>query len=825
MKFKIDKNVFDKFPDLVVAIPIIYGFDNNKSKTESEKILRDAEDNLRNKFTLESLIADNRARKYMDCFVKFGCDPDIFTPAHIALSKRVIENGQIPSINPMVNLYNAFSITNMTPFGGEDLDKVCGDFKLFFAEGGEKWYPIGSKKSKPAVEGELVWGDELNLSTRSLNWRQCERTKLTSNSKNGYFVMDGFRGVNDDLIKKAANEFLKQATEMFGGESEILWLDAKNMEVEISFVSKSKKDFEVIKVERKKNKKVEMGIAGEIKKMLLEVLGANNSSEFSVDHPANTQFGDYSTNVAMILSKVEKKNPNEIAKGIASLIKPSDIIEKVEVVGGFINFYLKKNVLKEGAEKINYEIEFKNKVGEFLKNKKIMVEFAHPNTHKELHIGHMRTLITGESLARVLEFVGANVFRANYQGDIGPHVAKAIWGTRKLLSQSNKSFKDWDKESFGEKSHFLGKGYALGCAEYEDNKDEIDKLNQSLYEKELSVMSDYQLTRQWSLDYYNEFYERFGTRFDKLFFESEIANKGKEIVESLVGTILEKSEGAIVFDGEKYGLHKRVFETALGTPTYEGKELGLAYAQREVFEFDKNIHVVANEQAGYFQVVIKAIELMDEWFKDREHHLSMGMVTLVGRKMSSRTGDVVTVDSVLDEVKESIRPFIKTEGMTKDAIEEIAEVSTIGAVKFSILKSDPMSNSIFDIKKSVDIEGDSGPYLQYTYARCQSVLGKTKILEQKNIEEIPENINDEEMALLREFYKFEEKIIEAAERYNPAVIAEFLLTIARKYNEFYAKHRVIGEKEEVWRIFLTKTTASTIKIGLGLLGIKTLEKM
>ena len=136
---------------------------------------------------------------------------------------------------------------------------------------------------------------------------------------------------------------------------------------------------------------------------------------------------------------------------------------------------------------------------------------------------------------------------------------------------------------------------------------------------------------------------------------------------------------------------------------------------------------------------------------------------------------------------ESIRPFIKTEGMTKDAIEEIAEVSTIGAVKFSILKSDPMSNSIFDIKKSVDIEGDSGPYLQYTYARCQSVLGKTKILEQKNIEEIPENINDEEMALLREFYKFEEKIIEAAERYNPAVIAEFLLTIARKYNDHFMR--------------------------------------
>jgi len=572
-----------------------------------------------------------------------------------------------------------------------------------------------------------------------------------------------------------------------------------------------------------------MKIVEDLKKIIVESVKKLDikikEEEIKIEHPSDINFGDYSTNIAMVLAKKDSLNPRELAEKISKQIK-NGFIEKVEVAGaGFINFYLDSEYLIIEAEKINYEIEFRKDLSNYLVNKKIMVEFAHPNTHKELHIGHMRTLITGESLSRIFEMVGANVFRANYQGDIGPHVAKSIWGTKKILSNSGESFDQWETKSFTDKAHLLGKGYALGCTEYEENKPEIDKLNQDLYNQKPEVMPDYKRTREWSLGYYDEFYQRFGTKFDKLFFESEITDEGKRIVESLVGQILQKSEGAIIFDGEKYGLHKRVFETAQSTLTYEGKELGLAYAQKSTFEYDKNIHVVANEQAGYFCVVIKAMELMDKWFIGKQFHLSMGMVQLVGKKMSSRTGDIITVDSLLDEVKSTIRPLIKTDGFSKTEIENVAEAVTLGSVKFSILKTDPTSNSIFDIKKSVDIEGDSGPYLQYTYARCISVLNKTQIKEQKNISEIQKNINNDEMALIREFYKFEEKIVEASERYSPAVIAEYLLSVARKYNEFYAKNRIIDQKEEDFRIFLTKTTASLLHIGLYLLGIKTIDKM
>lgn len=551
--------------------------------------------------------------------------------------------------------------------------------------------------------------------------------------------------------------------------------------------------------------------------------------EIKLEHPVDNKFGDLSTNIAMAVAKQAKINPKELAekikKDLEINMEPIDFIEKIEVAGaGFINFYFKKEFLIKEAEKINYEIEFKNGLSEFWKNKKMMVEFAHPNTHKELHIGHMRTLVTGESLSRIFEIVGADVFRANYQGDIGPHVAKSIWGTLKILKEKKETVEDWNKKDNASKAHLLGAGYIKGCAEYENNKEEIDNLNKSLYAKDKLIWEVYKQTRQWSLDYYNDFYERFGTKFDRLFFESEIADNAKEILLKNKN-IFEESEGAIIFDGEKYGLHKRVFLTALKTPTYECKELGLAFAERENFDFDKKIHVVANEQAGYFKVVFKAIELIDKWFEGRQYHLSMGMVTLVGKKISSRTGEIVTVDSLLDDVKKMIEPLIKKENLSKQEIEEVLEVGTMAAVKFSILKSDPTLNSVFDIKQSISLDGDSGPYLQYTYARCLSVLKKTEIKEQKNIENIPEEMNDDELALIKEFYKFEEKIVEAAQRYSPAVIAEFLLSVARKYNEFYAKNRILEQKEETFRIFLTKVTSNILKIGLGLLGIKTVEKM
>ncbi|MEK7542291.1 MAG: arginine--tRNA ligase [Patescibacteria group bacterium] len=565
-------------------------------------------------------------------------------------------------------------------------------------------------------------------------------------------------------------------------------------------------------------------------KELKNELGDFSIEQILLEHPENPEHGDYSTNIALILGKQLKKNPKELAETIASAIsgKQSEILEKVETVNGFINFYLARKLFEATLQTVLRE---KEKFGQntLLRGKKIMVEYAHPNTHKEMHIGHMRTLITGEALARIFEANGTKVFRANYQGDIGPHVAKAIWGTEKILGERGMSWSDAEKLHLQEKAHLLGEGYVRGNQEYETHKENIDELNAKLYRKDRSVMPAYKRTRKWSLDYYKHFYPRFGTTFDKLYFESEVAEQGKNIVLQNVGKVFEKSEGAIIFDGEKYGLHKRVFVTKEGNPTYEAKEMGLAPLQYKDFPFDLNVHVVANEQSGYFEVVFKALELVDEKFKTREYHLPMGMVQLVGKKISSRTGVVVTVDGLLNEVKNLLTNLITSQELTLKEKEEVREKGTIAAVKYSVLKTDTKSNVMFDLARSVALDGNSGPYLLYTYARCQSILHKPNaarsILLRSNV--LP-NLSAEELGILRTIYKFPEIVYEAAEKYAPNLICNFVFDLAQKYNAFYNAHSVLQaetKQQKEFRLLLTSAVAQLIQNSLYLLGIQTLEKM
>jgi arginyl-tRNA synthetase len=559
---------------------------------------------------------------------------------------------------------------------------------------------------------------------------------------------------------------------------------------------------------------------------------------FGLEHPAQMEHGDYACNVAMTGysqlktkdSKLKYKNPRGLAEAIVAQLKGDENLKKIaseiSVAGpGFINISIKKEALINLAKKLLKGDKIKVGHSSYA-GKKVMVEYAHPNTHKEMHIGHMRTLIVGEALVRLFKAAGAKVFRANYQGDIGPHVAKSIWGTEQILQERKLSWEQAEKLSLTEKAHLLGDGYVRGNLKYAENKKIIDELNLKLYCQDKSIKKIYQQTRRWSLDYYDQLYRRFGTKFDQLFFESEMAEPGKKIVEQNLGKVFEKSEGAIIFNGEKYGLHKRVFVTKEGNPTYEAKEMALGPAQYKAFPFDKNIHVVANEQSGYFQVVFKALELIDQKFKDKEYHLAMGMVNLVGKKMSSRTGEIVTVDDLLEEVKRLLRPLIKKENLSKKEVEEIAEKGTLGAVKYSVLKTDCQQNVAFDPKQSINLEGNSGPYLQYTFARCESVLHNSKLKTEDSIPKSP--FNNEELAILRTVYQFPEIVTKAAEAMAPNQVAIFLYDLAQKFNLFYNRHRILQAKtkdQRNLRLLLTEVTAKVLKQGLNLLGISCPERM
>lgn len=558
----------------------------------------------------------------------------------------------------------------------------------------------------------------------------------------------------------------------------------------------------------------------EIISALSKVIG---TKEVHLEFPENEEFGDYASNVAMVLAKKRKKKPEELANEIVKKLQKdknlSKIISKIEVAGpGFINFWLSKDALFSVLEKA---IKEGDRFGttDILKGKRIMVEFAHPNTHKPFHIGHLRNITIGEAIARFLEAAGAKVIRANYQGDVGLHIAKVIFGIEKV------GFKD--PRDVRKRVDYLGRAYVEGNLAYEQGskaKREIARINKDLYEgRDKKLLKLYQTTRKWSLDYFDEIYRRVYTKFDRLYFESEVAGPGKAIaLEALKKGILERSRGAIIFSGEKKGLHNRVFITNEGLATYEAKDLGLAKLQFSEFKPDVILHVVGPEQKGYFEVLFKALEEIDPGIKGKEVHLIYGWVRLKEGKMASRKGEVVLGMWLIDEVKRKIKETHKT-------AERRAEKIAVAAVKYSFLKPSLVQEIAFDIEESISLEGNSAPYLQYTVARTNSVLAKLKTQNSKlkSLESsvISLKLNEEELKILRSFSQFSGVIVDASKNYSPNLMCNYLYNLAQKYNTFYSKHKIIGSKSEDFRIKLTAAVGQVLKNGLTLLGIETPERM
>ncbi|MDO8576728.1 MAG: arginine--tRNA ligase [Candidatus Daviesbacteria bacterium] len=540
------------------------------------------------------------------------------------------------------------------------------------------------------------------------------------------------------------------------------------------------------------------------------------ATDIVVSIPQNPAFGTYTTNLALQLAKLKgakgKQSPVEIANKILTHLGGLSYLSKVEIAGGgFINFFIKDEVLLKNLANATM-------IEKVSKTVKILVEYGHANILKEAHIGHLRTYILGESLSRTLEFLGYQVFRANYQGDVGLHVAKALWGIIQLGLPEREL-------SLEEKAKFLGQAYALGSNDYDENpeaKKKIDGINVAIYQKDPNVMDLYKTGRDWSLEYYEDLYKLLGIKYDRLFFESEVYELGKKLVLENTGTIFEKSDGAIIFPGEKFDLHNRVFITSAGNTTYEAKEMGLAEVQYEAFNYDRAIYVVGSEQAGYFQVVIKALELLFSHLLGKKHHLSYGMVDLKAGKMSSRTGNIVSIDSLVKIVSEKVEEIVK--GSKLDTDKTIIKQIALGAIKFAYLKFSPTSNMIFNLEQSVSLEGDSGPYLQYTYARIQSVL-KMAGSGNKDFQISELNLEAEEKTLLRRLEYFAGTVEQAGIGYRPNLLCEYLLDLARDFNLFYQKHRIINSGKKEFRLQLAQVVGEVLKIGLNLLGIETPERM
>lgn len=567
----------------------------------------------------------------------------------------------------------------------------------------------------------------------------------------------------------------------------------------------------------------------------LQNVGITDGIEEHLNHPINPLHGEITSSLPMrVFNAFNKKDPILYPSplAVAKVLKDKltarlskDIllqIDKIEVAKpGYINFFFSNAYLGSQLE----DLLLNKKITVIPKAKRrFFIEYAHPNTHKEMHIGHLRTLITGEAIARLLTVCGQEVFRANYQGDIGPHVAKALYGLQRIMEEEHIDVDTLAKESSRKKAHLLGKAYVRGNKDYERHKDQIDLINTKLYLQDGSIWRLYQTTRKWSLDYYDEFYQRFYTTFDRMFFESEMAACGKEIVEKHIGSVFQEDDGAIIFPGDKYGLHRRVFITKSGNPTYEGKEMCNAEMEYEAFPFDKKVHVVASEQRGYFEVVFKALELIDpEKFKDKQSHIPMGMVQFSDRKMSSRTGDVVTADWLIDQVKDRVKQLITKDRLGGALYEKVCEQVTISAIKYSVLKVDTKRDVEFSIDTSVSLDGDSGPYLQYAFVRTKSILERAH--KPRGDVQIPANISSEEKLLLRHIGQFRSVVEHAGDSFSPSSLCTYLFDLAQLFNLFYQKEKVLESETESFRLALTAGVSKILQEGLDMLGIEVPEQM
>ena len=545
---------------------------------------------------------------------------------------------------------------------------------------------------------------------------------------------------------------------------------------------------------------------------------------FSVDFPSDMQFGDYACNVAMILAKQLKKNPKDIANDLTGYIKVhspqnfTSTFSKIETVGGFINFTVSSlslwNIVQQRQKAV---------LTSSGKGKKITVEYGQPNTHKLPHIGHLFSYLVGESLARLLESTGNTVTRANYQGDIGPHVSKSLYGYIQVGQPK--------PETLLEKVQLLQKCYQEGTKAYEEDplaKETIDAITKKLYTKDPEIFEMWKETRQWSIDYYFALEKRLNVQQTYHYMESEIWNIGKEIVEKNIGTIFESSDGAIIFAGEKYGLHTRVFLTKNNTPTYEAKDMGLNIQKYQDLPYDLNLITTASEQNAYFDVMIKALELCWPELVGKTKHIGFGMVSMSTGKMSSRTGQILSAVDLIEAVKQRVVEVMKDrEGLTAEEKESITEKVTMGAIKFAFLRQNVLQNMKFDLEESIKFEGRSGPYLQYTYARIQSILKQLDLPEatSKDGEQLTKQ---EELYLMRWITRFPSILSRAAEALSPHIIAEFVYQSAQLFNSFYAQCPINAEKNKELqraRRTLAVKTAAVIKEGLGLLGIEVVAKM
>ena len=545
-----------------------------------------------------------------------------------------------------------------------------------------------------------------------------------------------------------------------------------------------------------------------------------------IEIPQDTSMGDYAF-PCFKLARVLRKAPPLIAKGIAKGIAEEPIFDRVEQVNAYVNMFISKEAMT--AETVGEAVTKGSEYGktDLGQGKKVIVEYSSPNIAKPFHIGHIRSTVIGNSLYKIHDALGYDVMRINHLGDYGTQFGKMICAYRKWGNRQ-----DVEREPIKTLLSYYTK-FHVEVEEHPELDDEARAIFTKLEKGEKEEVELWQWFREESLKEFNRVYGMLGIDFDSYNGESFYSDKMPRFVDELKEKgLLETSQGAQVVDLEQYGLGTALITKSDGSTLYITRDIAAAVYRKETYDFDKNIYVVASQQNLHFQQWIKILELMGyDWAKDCIH-VPFGLVSLEEGTMSTRHGRVVFLEDVLNKAVDKTKEIIKEKNPDADNIDEVAEQVGIGAVIFQELSNNRIKDYVFSWDKVLNFDGETGPYVQYTYARCASLLRKAgtqvvnKAMALDNID-FSKVTSDSAYELIKLIYRFPEIVQDAGQKLEPSVVTRHIVDVAQAFNKFYHDEHILveDEAEKVARIAVVIAAKNTISNGLALLGIKSPERM
>lgn len=585
-----------------------------------------------------------------------------------------------------------------------------------------------------------------------------------------------------------------------------------------------------------------------VSRAVKELYGVSTPAEQIVPQATRKEFEGNLTIVVFPWVKAARKAPDAVATEIGNwLVDNEPAVDRFNAVKGFLNIVIEptywNSVLEHIASDDNFG--FKEATAD---SPLVMVEYSSPNTNKPLHLGHVRNNLLGYSLARILQACGNKVVKTNIVNDRGIHICKSMlawqkWGDGATPESTGKKgdhligdfYVLFDKHFREEVKALMEKGMTEDEAKAESKlMAEAREMLRKWEQKDPEIRSLWEMMNKWVYDGFDITYKRMGVDFDKIYYESDTYLEGKEkVLEGLEkGIMYRKEDGSVWADLTDAGLDNKLLLRSDGTSVYMTQDIGTAKLRFRDFPINKMIYVVGNEQNYHFQVLSLLLDRLGfKWGKDLVH-FSYGMVELPQGKMKSREGTVVDADDLMEEMVANAREVSaqlgKTDGLTPAEIDEISETVGLGALKYFLLKVDPRKNMMFNPAESIDFNGNTGPFIQYTYARIRSVLRKAAELGYEIGDYAAVTPNDKEIALIQTLSDFPATVEEAGRSYSPALIANYAYELVKQYNQFYHDYSILKEENPAvrsLRLALCKSVARTVKQAMGLLGINVPERM